>query len=95
MHNEARKLLIEAAKKTHKVQEVTDCYSINRSNVYHLKKRWVETDSFETQTFLRRRESALNQEKLGSSDQLRKDKPDITLQEIIDTLHLAVGIETV
>lgn len=42
LHNEARKLLIEALEKKHKVQEVADCYSVNRSAVYRLKKRWEE-----------------------------------------------------
>ena len=95
LHNEARKLLIEAVEKTHNVQEVADCYSVNRSTVYRLKKRWEETGSFETRTSLRGRKPALSPEALESIDQLVKDKPDITLQEIVDTLHLAVSIETV
>ena len=95
LHNEARKLLIEALEKKHKVQEVADCYSVNRSTVYRLKKRWEETGSFETRTSLRGRKPALSPEKLASIDHLVKDKPDITLQEIVDTLHLTVSIETV
>ena len=95
LHNEARKLLIEALEKKHKVQEVADCYSVNRSTVYRLKKSWEETGSFETRTFLRERKPALSPEKLSSIDQLVKDKPDVTLQEIVDTLHLTVSIETV
>ena len=95
LHNEARKLLIEALEKKHKVQEVADCYSVNRSTVYRLKKRWEEAGSFETRTFLRGRKPALSPEKLASIDQLVKDKPDVTLQEIVDTLHLTVSIETV
>lgn len=74
LHNEARKLLIEALEKKHKVQEVADCYSVNRSTVYRLKKRWEETGSFETRTFLRGRKPALSPEKLASIDQLVKDK---------------------
>ena len=95
LHNEARKLLIEALEKKHKVQKVADCYSVNRSTVYRLRKRWEETGSFETRTFLRGRKPALSPEKLASIDQLVKDKPDVTLQEIVDTLHLTVSIETV
>ena len=95
LHNEARKLMIEALEKKHKVQEVADCYSVNRSTVYRLKNRWEETGSFETRTFLRGRKPALSPETLASIDQLVKDKPDITLQEIVDTLHLTVSIETV
>lgn len=37
LHNEARKLLIEAVEKTLNVQEVADCYSVNRSTVYQLR----------------------------------------------------------
>ena len=37
LHNETRKLLIEAVEKTHNVQEVADCYLVNRSTVYRLK----------------------------------------------------------
>ena len=70
LHNEARKLLIEALEKKHKVQEIADCYSVNRSTVYRLKKRWEETGSFETRTFLRGRKPALSPEKLASIDQL-------------------------
>ena len=95
LHNEAGKLPIEALEKTRKVQEVADCYSVNRSTVYRLKKRWEETGSFETRTFLRGRKPALSPEALESIDQLVKDKPDITLQEIVDTLRLTVSIETV
>ncbi len=60
-----------------------------------MKKSWEETGSFETRTFLRGRKPALSPEKLASIDQLVKDKPDVTLQEIVDTLHLTVSIETV
>ena len=95
LHNEARKLLIEAVEKTHNVQEVADCYSVNRSTVYRLKKRWEETGSFETRTSLRGRKPALSPEALESIDQLVQSRPDITLQEIVDTLHLTVSIETV
>ena len=66
-HNEAsRKLLIEALEKKRKVQEVADCYSVNRSTAYRLKKRFKETGSFETRTFLRGRKPALSPEKLAS-----------------------------
>ena len=87
--------MIAAVEKTHNVQEVADCYSVNRSTVYRLKKCWEETGSFETRTSLRGRKPALSQEALESIDQLVQSRPDITLQEIVDTLQLAVSIETV
>lgn len=75
LHNEARKLLIEALEKKHRVQEVADCYSVNRSTIYRLKKRWKETGSIETRIFLRGRKPALSPEKLASIDQLVKTNP--------------------
>ena len=60
LHNEARKPLTAATEKTRKVQEVVDCYLANRSTIYRLKKRWEETSSFETRTFLRKQKLDLS-----------------------------------
>lgn len=38
LHNEARKLLIQALEKTHKAREVAENFSVNRGTVYRLKK---------------------------------------------------------
>ena len=38
LHNEARKLLIEAWNKTHNAKEIAECFSVNTSTVYRLKK---------------------------------------------------------
>ena len=45
LHNEARKLLIQALERSHNVREVARNYSVNRSTVYRLKKRLDETGS--------------------------------------------------
>ena len=42
LHNEARKLLIEAWNKTHKAKEIAECFSVNTSTVYRLEKRMRE-----------------------------------------------------
>ena len=68
---------------------------MNRSTVYHLKKRLDETGSTETRTYLRGRKSALTPEEVENINQLVKTRPDITMQEIIETLHLTVSNETV
>lgn len=39
LHNEARKLLIEAWNKTHNATEMAECFSVNPSTVYRLKKK--------------------------------------------------------
>ena len=38
LHNEARKLLIEAWNKTHNAKEIAECFSVNTSIVYRLEK---------------------------------------------------------
>ena len=39
LHNEARKLLVEAYNKTHNAKEVAECFSVNVSKVYRLVER--------------------------------------------------------
>lgn len=87
LHNEARKLLIQALEKTHNAREVTENFSVNRSTVYRLKRQLEETGSIETRTYLRGRKSALSREDILNIEQLLKEKHDITIAEIIDTLH--------
>lgn len=38
LHNEAKKLLIQALEKTHNAREVAENFSANRGTVYRLKK---------------------------------------------------------
>ena len=95
LHNEARKLLIQALERSHNVREVERNYSVNRSTVYRLKKRLDETGSIETRTYLRGRKPALTPEEVENINQLVKTRPDITMQEVIETLHLTVSNETV
>lgn len=52
LHNESRKLLIQALDKTHNTKEVSKYFSVNVSTVYRLAKRMASTDSIETRTRL-------------------------------------------
>ena len=87
LHNEARKLLIQALEKTHNAREVAENFSVNRGTVYRLKRQLEETGSIETRTYPRGRKSALSRESIRNIEQLLKEKPDITIAEIIDS-HL-------
>ena len=87
--------MIQALERSHNVREVARNYCVNRSIVYRLKKRLDETGSIETRTYLRGRKPALNPEEVENINQLVKSRPDITMQEIIETLHLTVSNETV
>ena len=95
LHNEARELLIQALETSHNVREVARNYGVNRSTVYRLKKRLDETGSIETRTCLRGRKPALPPEEVENINRIVQNRPDITMDEIIETLRLTVSNETV
>lgn len=70
LHNEARKLLIEAWNKTHNAKEIVECFSVNTSTVYRLEKRMRETGSVEARTSQRGSKPVLSQNDLQNIDQL-------------------------
>ena len=53
LHNESRKLLLEAYDKGISVKELVECFSVNTSSIYRLLKRRKETGSYETRSNLR------------------------------------------
>ena len=83
LHNEARKLLIEAWNKTHNAKEIAECFSVNTSTVYRLEKRMRETGSVKTRTSQRGRKPALSQNDIQNIDRLIQQQPDITINEIL------------
>lgn len=95
LHNEARKLLIEAWNKTHNAKEIAECYSVNTSTVYRLEKRMRETGSVETRVSQRGCKQALNHKEIDNIDNLIKAQSDITIHEINEKLQLSVSDETV
>jgi len=95
LHNESRKLLIEAWNKTHNAKEVAECFSVNTSTVYRLEKRMRETGSVETRVSERGRKPALSQTEIQNIDQLIKAQSDITIHGIQEKLQLSVSDETI
>ncbi len=95
LHNETRRLLIDAWNKTHNAKEVAECFSVSISTVYRLEKRMHETGSVETRVSQRGRRPALSQADILAIDQLIQAQPDITIHEIRDRLKLPVSDETV
>jgi len=95
LHNETRKLLIQAWNKTHNAKEIAECFSVNTSTVYRLEKRMRETGSVETRTSLRGRKRVLTEEDILNIDHLIQKQPDITINEILEKLQLHVSDETV
>ena len=48
LHNEARKLVLEAWDKTHNAREIAKYFSVNESTVYRLIEERARTGSYET-----------------------------------------------
>lgn len=95
LHNETRKLLIDAWNKTHNAKEVAECFSVDTSTVYRLEKRMRETGSVETMVSQRGRKPVLSQTDLQNIDRMIQAQPDITIHEIREELQLQVSDETV
>ena len=95
LHNEARKLILEAYDRGVSVKELAECFSVNSCSIYRLLKRRNETGSYETQTYLRGKKPKLSDTDQQNILALMKKQPDITCLEIIETLNLPVSIDTV
>ena len=92
LHNEERHLIIQALNRHISVKEIAECFSVNTNTIYRLRK---QTDSVETRTSLRGRKPILSNDDMAHIDSLIQQQPDITINEIIDTLHLKASNETV
>ena len=86
LHDETRKLLIEAWNKTHNAKEIAECFFCEYQYCLPPGK---------TRTSQRGREHALTSEDIQNIDRVVRQEPDITIDEIIDTLGLHVCNETV
>ena len=60
LHNEARKLILEAYDKGISVKELAKCFSVNTCSIYRLLKRRNTTGSYETRTNLRGKKPKLS-----------------------------------
>ena len=55
LHNEERRLIIQALNGHIPVKEIAECFSVNTSTIYRLRKQMEMTGSVETRTSLRER----------------------------------------
>lgn len=95
LHNESRKLLLEAYDKGVSVKELAKCFSVNTSSIYRLLKRRKETGSYETRANLRGCKPKITEAEGRDILKLLNAQPDITCLEIIETLNRPVSIGTV
>ena len=85
LHNEARKLVLEAWDKTHNAREIAKYFSVNESTVYRLIEERARTGSYETRTQLRGRKTILTEKQHHDILELVQEQPDITMKEIVET----------
>ena len=95
LHNETRRLLEQAFEKTHNAKEVAKYFSVDRSTVYRISERQRKEGNVNVKTYLRGRKRALSSENISQIEALVQKQTDITLQEIVDKLHLHVCPNTV
>ena len=95
LHNEARKLLVEAYEKTHNAKGIALAYGVSVPTVYRLAEQNAKTGSVDLRVSERGRKRKLGQEALEKIARTIDTQPDITLREIVETLELPIGIETV
>ena len=95
LHNEARNLLVEAYEKTHDAKGNALAYGVSVPTVYRLAEKKAKTGSVDLRVSKRGRKRVLAQEDLVKIANVIKEQPDITLAEIVESLNLPAGIETV
>lgn len=95
LHNEARKLVLEAWDKTHNAKEIAKYFSVDKSTIYRLVEERARTGNYETKTQLRGRRAIMTDKQHQDILELVQKQPDITMKEIVECLHLPVGSEAV
>jgi transposase len=95
LHNEARELLVEGYAKTHDVEAIAKAFSVSKWTVYHLVEQKCATGSVELRTNQRGRKRLLNEDDKTHISNCIDEKPDITIEEIRETLHLSASYSTV
>ena len=86
LHNEARKLILEAYDKGVSVKELAKCFSVNTCSIYRLLKRRNETGSYETQTNLRGKKPKLSDVDHQHILSLLEKQPDAkTVRNLLDS----------
>lgn len=95
LSNESRKRLIDALRVIKDSKIVAEIFSVDRSTVSRISKQMRTTGSVALRTSQRGRKASLKEAEVQSIRKLLTEQPDITVKEIVETLHLQVCNETV
>ena len=88
IHMEIRKKIVEARQKGIVIKDIAKAYGYSESAINRLLRRHRESGDITPQTYLRESE-------LETMRQLILDKPDITLEEIQETMHLTISLPAI
>ena len=95
IHMEVRKKIVEARQNGLVIKDIAKAYGYSESAVNRLLCRHRESGDIVPQTYLRGRKPALQTSELETMRQLILNKPDITLEEIQETMHLTISIPAI
>lgn len=95
LHNESRKLAVEAYERTHDAERIADDFGVSTRTVYNLEEKKRKTGTVELQLHKRGRKKILTDENLAAIRKLIEDQNDITIDEIRENLHLSASYSTI
>ena len=95
LHNEVRELLVKGYEKSGDAEAIAQAYSVSERTVYRLAQQKRETGSVALRTSQRGRKPALTEEDKQNIRQCVEERPDITINEVREKLHLTASYSTV
>ena len=93
--NYERNRLVDAYERIGKAKILAEAYNVSERTVFRLVKQKNHTGSVELQTSKRGRKPKISENDLQRITETIIEEPDITLQEIIDKLHLSCTVPTI
>ncbi len=93
LHNETRRLLVEAYERSHDAKGVAAAYGVSVPTVYRLAEQKAKTGSVDLRVSQRGRKRILGSRELSAIAQAIERQPDITLAELIEQLKLNGGLK--
>lgn len=94
LSNDLRKRIIATYEKGKSVKEIVQIYSVGQNTVYSLIRLMKETGSYSPRPANNGRKPKLHPDQLNQIEKQILEKPDITLQELLEQLKLPVCIAT-
>ena len=95
LHNEARKLMVQAYEKNRDANRTAEDFSISASTVYRLERQMRKTGSVILRVNERGRKALLSKEDHKRIQAAIQAQNDITIEEIREKLNLTVSYSTV